>query len=369
MRTISLCIVLGAALVWSGVERSRGSFELAEQWFLDFLVANGREAFAKSVPAQSPEVVLVEFREEDKAEFESWPPTPLDYLLVLNRLVEHEPDVVVFADTLAWAGSGEEFIAQLRGALVKVPSVVLGFTLSSQPSAKSEELADFFASEMPFLAAEEGGVEGVPRFAGVGKVASRALRIAAQSGFSSIEGLDTGKGYVPLVATDGERLVPSLAVQAVSLSRRVPYAAQRLRLGAGARLSLGDEFIIPLENGGVLRPFEKLDVPRVNALELMTPDLGDASAETMRAMLGKHKVVVFGIPPGAAEHAKAIASALILPRVSRLPAALDWAYAALACGACAWLGRRGRAGAVLAALVVTATGLAVCLGVFQSTLA
>jgi hypothetical protein len=173
---------------------------------------------------------------------------------------------------------------------------------------------------------------------------------------------------VPFVASEGRRLVPSLASQAVTLYRQVPYAAQRLRFGRGARLSLGEEFIIPLREDGRLPLKEKPRVPVVNALDLMVPDLGDEPAREMQKTLGKGKVVVLGSGPEGMIHARAIATALAMPKVRRASVIVEWGLAAAACLFCLWQLRHRRMKALLAGAVAVIAGLGVSLLTFQSAL-
>lgn len=368
LRASILTVLLAATLGWFAFEQKRGRTHEPEQWFLDFLVANARETFSKSVPEESPDVVLVEFRETDKAEFSAWPPAPLDFIMVLKRLAEHEPAVVSIVEPLRWERADTEFVTQLRNALVPFPSVVLGFELAAEGAGMTEEQGDFSENEMPVLPSAEGDSRGIPSFVRIGMVPDWSLRIASQSGFSTLTGLKLPANVMPFVAHDGRRHVPSLAAQSVTLFRRVPYAEQRLRFGTGARLSLGDEFILPLNADGTFPLRDKPRVPAVNALDLMTPDLGDDAAKAVQTMLGKGKVVVMSAGGTGGPHARAIAGALAMPKVARIPAAMAWVFAGSMCLLCLWQLRHGRVKAVLSGVGFAIGGLVVCLLVFQSSL-
>lgn len=368
LRVILLTTLLAAVLGWFAYEQQQGRTQDAEQWFLDFLLANGQETFAKAAPAESPDVVLVEFLEKDKAEYSAWPPAPLDFLMVLKRLVEHEPQVVAVVDPLRWEQAQTEFVTQLRNALVPFPSVVMGFHLASEGSDMNQEQSKFAADEMPVFPQAEGGRQGAPKFSRVTQIPDWSLRIVSQAGFSSISGITPPKDGVHFVADDGKRLVPSLAVQVITLFHHVPYVAQRLRFGTGARLSLGDQFVIPLGDDGTFALSDTQAVPSVNALELMTPDLGDDTSRAVQTMLGKGKVIVLGNGPRSSLHARAIASALAMPRIVRAPASVDWSFAAVAGLFCFWQLRCRRVKALATGLVALIAGLAICLLVFQSSL-
>lgn len=368
-RAATLSLLIAASLIGLHLEQRRGGLHEAEQGFLDFLVANARSAFARQVPEQSPSVVLVEFREEDKAEFGAWPPAPLDYLMVLKRLQEHEPEVVAITEPLDWAQAEGEFLTQLRSAMVTFPSVVLGFALSSEGGAMTGDAADFAANEMPVLAAVGAGDGEVGTFSAVTRLPVAPLRIAAQTGFSLLQTkVPLPTEAVPVVAGDGSRLVPSLVAQVVTLFQHVPYAAQRLRLGTGARLSLGDELMVPLNADGTMTLASKPQVPRVNALELIAPDVGDETARLVRQALGRHKVVILGTSALAGPQARAVASALAMPQIARAPSAADWGFAAAGCLMSFWLLRCSRMKALVSGFAMLVGGMAVCMVAFQSSL-
>jgi hypothetical protein len=370
MRIAILALLLAAGLGWFAFEQKRGKLKEAEEGFLDFLVANARATLTKNAPEESPDVVLVEFREQEKAEYIAWPPAPLDYIMMLKTLATHDPPVLVIAEPLRWEQTEAEFVTPLREALTRFRWVVLGYHLASDATEATPEQKEFAANDMPELPPAEGEQQHVPKFSRVSKLSDWSLRIASEDGFSSLTGDATAakKDSVPFIATDGKRLVPSLEAQAVMLFRKSPYAAQRLRFGTGARLSLGDAFIIPLQNDGSLPVSDMPRVPVVNALELMVPDVDDETSNAVRASLGKGKVVVFGNGSNAMLHARAIATALAMPEVRRAPDTVMWSFAGAACLFCLWQLRFRRFGALVAGVAAFVVGLGVCLLVFQSSL-
>jgi len=371
VRAAVLTLLLGGVLVWYHLEQGQGKWKVAEQFFLDTLVANTRDTFIREMPATSPDVVLVEFREEEKAEFASWPPAPLDYIMVLKRLAEHQPEVVAVAEALRWDAPGTQFVGELRQAVLPFPSFVLGFNLAATPGEMLPDVAAFVAEEMPVLAGSDGDVHKAPVYNRVTTLPDKSVRIAGQLGFLSLEG-DPGDGVL-FAATDGQKLVPSFAAQVTGAFRHAPFAGQRLRFGSGARLSLGDEHVIPLDRRGSMELEDRPEVPRINALELMTPDVGDEEGRLTRSVLGKGKVVVMATvsstgPPLGMQQARAVAQALAMPSLHRLDRLVDWAAALGAAILAFWQLRYQRLGALVFGFAVFVAGLATSLLVFQSSL-
>lgn len=366
-RAIILCLLILCSMGWFIAQPSR--YQQFEQGFFDFLVANAVDVFKKDAPSESQEVVLLEFREEDKAEYGGWPPTPLDYIMILKRLGEFEPAVISIVEPLRWDAAQSEFVAPLRTALLPFSSVVVGFRAGTDSGEMTKEQGDFMASEMPVLPFPEGRDQEAPQFARVTALSDYSLRVAVQAGFSGVEGLHLPEDTVPLVARHGSRVVPSLAAQAVILYRHMPYAEQRLRFGTGARLSLGSDFVIPLNSDGSYSLAPTPKVPAVNALELTVPDLGDDASREVRARLGKGKIIVLGNGPDSMTHARTIASLLAIPKVLRVPQYADGAFAAAAFLLAFWQLRFGRVKALMVGLGLMGCGMMVVMLPFQSALA
>lgn len=366
LRAILLTLLLGGALLYYRHEEARGRFQEAEQWFLDFLVANARDTFTSKQSSQSNDVVIVEFRESEKEEFSAWPPAPLDYIMALKQIAPHEPEVVAFATPMKWSGAQVQFINQLRDRLVNVPSVVFAFELLPDAKKADADETDFFTHSLPTLGESEGGRGPALQFFSVTAIPDNALRPAAHFGFAVAATSDE----VPMVATDGKRLVPSLAAQALTLFRHAPHSEQRLRFGNGARLSLGERFVVPLNDAGALRLNARVAVPKMNALELLTPDMGDETGQRIRGQLGKHKAIVFTLSASEAgsDQARALAQSLLLPSVSRAGNFVMWTAVALVCLLGCWQLRRQRLGALVFGFIVMIMLLLTHLLVFQVAL-
>lgn len=370
-RTITLFILLAGALSAFNLAEKKGRLQETKQWFLDFLVANSRDKMEVRVTEDVKDVVLVQFNEKDRDEYSAWPPAPLDYIIAMKRLHAHEPEVLAIVEPLRWDNADTQFVTQLRQTMVSFPYVVLGFDISSEGAGMSVENGDFASNEMPALKCNDDGSKNVLVFTRITSVPDKGLRIAVQSGFTQMAHptIVGNASRVPFVAFDGRHLVPSLAAQVVTLFQHVPYASQRIAFGAGARLSLGDEHMVPLDSTGALILDDKLKVPTVNALDLMSPDIGDADSNRIRNTLGHKKIIVISMSNRGDIQARAIAQALGVPPLQRKPVMWDWGAAALACLIGFWQLQYRRIGAVAIGLLFVLASLIASLLVFQSSLA
>lgn len=369
-RVIVLAILL-ALLAGAYVElQKRGEVRVAEQWFLGFLVANGREKLESGLPEVSEDVVLVKFDEKDREEFGGWPPVTLDWLMVMKRLEAFSPEVVGVVEPLKWEGAAAgEFVRPLREAMLPFPSVVMGFELLAEEGEMGEEAKVFIEEGMPVVRGAKVAAQVVVA-AGVGRVPDRALRLGIQHGFSSFLGWEQVEGRELLVAGMGEWLVPSFAAQVVTLYRRAPFATMRWSFGAGAHLSLADEYVVPLTPRGELRVGSKLVVPVVDALDLLLPDLGDDGSKELARVMGEGKVVILAMDEvSGMKQARVVATGLGLPELQRAERNVEWALAVLAALWCLYrLVWKGRFGVLLHVVLLIALGVGLSIGLFQTQL-
>jgi hypothetical protein len=365
-RPIMLAAVLGASLAGALLAKGGAGWNAAEGWFLDFLVANARDRFEKEdlVPAEN--VVFVGFSEHDKAEFSAWPPAPIDYIMALRKIRPHEPDVIAFGDVLKWNQESVQFIEELQQTLVGFSQVALAFGANTGVTAESGLVSE--DKEVPVIASVDGDLSSAPKLSRL-VFPDERLSTQMQLGFVATQ-VDRPDDVPPLlVARADASLVPSLATQMIALESHAPYVSQRLRFGTGAGLYLGGERFIPLAPDGTARPRLKGDLTRVSALDLLTPELGDAASQALSDKLGKNKLVILGISPSPGEtHARIAAWALALPRLKLAPDYVPWVATLIAVLLAAWQLRFGRWGAMVFGLCALAALLGTALLVFQSSL-
>ncbi len=365
-RPVMLAIVLAAAVTCALLARGGTRWNDAEGWFLDFLVANVRDRFEKEDLTPAEEVVYVGFNETDKAEFSAWPPAPIDYIMALRKIKPHEPAVIAFGDVLKWDQSGTQFIDELQQSLVGFNQVALAFAATTGATSESGYVNE--DKEVPNIASVEGDISASPKLSRLIFPDAR-LSTQMQLGFVATRLDQPGDAPPLLVARADDSLVPSLAAQMIALQSHAPYVSQRLRFGVGAGLYLGGERFVPLSPDGTAQPRLKGDVARVSALDLLTPELGDAASEALAGKLGKNRLVILGTSPSPAEtHARVAAWALALPRLRLAPDYVCWLATVIAGLVVFWQLRFGRWGAAIFGMGAIAVLLGTALAVFQSSL-
>jgi len=333
IRVPVLLILLTALAWWLHGEQQSGRFRQVDETFLDFLLANTRDEL-KPDPAKASEVVFITLREQDKAEYEAWPPLPIDYQMILKALVASEPSTLAITEPLHWPEPKPPFLDQLAESLLLSPSVVLSAGAATDGSADGAVLA-FAKDKLPLIARVQG-VEGLlPVVVNVPAKPEPALLRQADVGLSV-----PGKSAVAMRV--GESVVPSVDLQILVHATRTPFSRVRLNTGPGAGLHLGDEIFVPLSRE-VSLPLGPTPVGELNAVDLITASVTGEDAEVAKT-LGKNKIVIIGQGDDATrQRVQSMAAALSLPRLrvlSFIEQVAAWSVAGLLAVSLLWLPRR-----------------------------
>lgn len=320
-RFLFLIALLISLAWWLHGEHESGRFRVVDERFLDVLLASTRDDF-KPDPAKAGDVVFVSLNEADKAEYEAWPPLPIDYQMILKALAPSEPRVLVFAEPLHWAEPKPPFVAQLPESWLKIPSVILSAQGVTEGTAGA---AAAFAQEHLPVIGQVQGVDGLlPVLTDLSVRPDPALLRQADVGV-----ILAGKGAI--AARSGESTVPSLELQTMVHATRTPFSSVRLNTGPGAGLHLGDEIFVPLTHEVAL-PSGEAAVPEINALDLITASVTGEDTELLKT-LGREKVLVLGLGNAATrQRVQSLAAALSLPRLRVLSAVeqfIAWGVAGL----------------------------------------
>ncbi len=317
IRSTTLLALLTSLAWWLHGEQSNGRFRQVDETFLDFLLANTRDDLQPD-PAKLDRVVLVSLRESDRAEYAAWPPAPLDYHMILKALASHVPEALLITEPLTWSEPKPQFITELGDSLAPLPHVILG--TKSSPTAGD---TSFAKDRLSIIANLTNTTSLLPTLGSIDQ--SPEPSIARQC----------DAGLVTPTPSVGQRfqsgVAPSVEVQTISHAMRVPFAQQRIHLGPGAGLHLGDDFFLPLNNDGTF-PKTAVTVPEINALDLMTPGVTADDSDPTKS-LGKGKIIVLGMSDDLTrQRAAIIATALAMPRLqilSWIGQIIAWAVAAL----------------------------------------
>lgn len=377
LRFIFVCACLGMAGWYLEKEQRAGRFQRVDELFLDLLVANARERLSAPADAsQDSKVVFVALREDQRSEYASWPPPPLDWQTLLKGLRTYEPSALVIATPLGWGKPAPDFIPAVGEALLPFTHVIQAVeALPSAESPKSPPSLGDLEVRLPPFQKVDGESEAVPQVASLASVPEPSLCTAGELGLV-LSGPGAAAQPLPYALRLGDSLVPSLLAQTLARLTASPYAWHRIRLGPGAGAYLREGRFVPLRPDGRLETLADVSVPVVNALDLMTGTLADTLTPEARSALGRNKVVVVGLEPSSPEairsawlHAQALEQVLRLPKLHKLGQIAEWCTWGMAALAAVWIVMRvRRARAVRAGLALIFMAFVCSFIAFQSSL-
>lgn len=362
-------------------EQAEGRLRQVDEAFLDFLVANSRDRFEQlpeEVATPPHPVVKVVLKRSEAAEYSDWPPQPLDWQMLLKGLQPFEPSVLVITTPLSWGHPPPDFVPAVAEALLPFPSVVLAAeamaTESASPDGGTPSTAFLGDLEgtLPRFERTSGAKDAATRLASIITPPSDGLRRSGEVGLIIPE----EEGSALAVVGSGGVWLPTLPVQALARHSKTPYVSSRIRLGPGAGLYFSQGLYVPLTHEGRMLTPKVIEIPEVNALNLITDGFAQILSEEEKEILGKGKVIFVGLKDDLAQtlgeldrQALAVASALSNPRiheVSPLGQRVIWGIAGLLALGLGAMGRRAKA--LRWGLITAFLAFAIGFVAFQSSL-
>ncbi len=369
-RLIFLLICLALTGWTLDQQQQSGRFQEVDEGFLDFLVANGRERLTQLRADADSQVAFIALNEQDRAEYETWPPSPLDWQTLLNGLRAHEPSVVLIATPLNWGRPSPEFVPAVASALLPYSSVVMGIetTLTSPDAPKSPAFLGDLGESLPRFEHVRGEFLALPRLSSLISAPDASLRGLGELGLMATR-REENQPLLPYALDEEEGMIASVLAQTLARWSRTPFSRHRLRLGPGAGAYLEGGVFVPLEPTGDFKVNLDRKLPSVNALHLMMGNLADGTTEEDKQSLGQGKIIVIGVdqPSQGDEgqlgrlYARALDQIMALPRLQRLTTEQQWIAWGLATLGAAWIvisGRRQQAlwkglGLIFGALILS----------------
>tara|TARA_B000000565_G_scaffold207335_1_gene160727 strand:- start:127 stop:1368 length:1242 start_codon:yes stop_codon:yes gene_type:complete len=284
---IALCIL---SLFLVERENNQENFLSLESSYVNWLIDT------KKQKKYSPSITLLTLDDSEESVIQDWPPSPLDYAVILNNLKTHNPKLVAIEPSLEFPNGSEGLIETLRTACLSfnqeslLLSAICQMDQSFDPASEKGE--NFFDS----ILTVNGNTDKVPEFTKINsfpdqRFAAMGLPIA----FTSIDLSDydqDGNNYTfPLIARIGKKIVPSFVLKAIMLENNIK--ANQVIINLGNEIKLGDKKIIPIDDTGrvIIYPAlqGELSKERINLLTVPTIELD----EKKRSLL-KNNVLLIG---------------------------------------------------------------------------
>jgi CHASE2 domain-containing sensor protein len=381
LRLLTAIIVLGA--IGSGLYHVQQSGQLLEidHHFEDFLIANSRSHFDLSKVTPADSVLTIAIHQDEAAEYESWPPSPLEWRMILDEVQKWQPELLVITEPLQWTESQPEFLGALERSLQQFPSVVLGVeALLVSPAVSTDPPTVPFWGELRDQIPHYPSVKNttathrLPRLQSLLQAPERSLRPNAELGIiANAAAAEEGHpiAFTSFSADDSIHFHPTLLSQALTRVTRSPYSGQRLRLGTGAGLHLARGHFFPLNPDGTFDlPQDLSAIPQINALDLLTGTHAGTLSRQQLDAIASVKHVFIGIKKSTTDssleqQALTLAHFLSLPQPQRLQFQSQWIIWAGSAILSVFLVSRGKSLTLAILLIFTALTLSYLM--FEST--
>ncbi|MEM8954837.1 MAG: CHASE2 domain-containing protein [Verrucomicrobiota bacterium] len=269
--TIFLILALFAAFLL-GWQQSDGAFARADRAFLSWLQANsGQTVPSTSINKNPRPVVFVRLADEERATFEDWPLTRLDYAVILSNLRKKDPALVAIAPALYWPQFDEFGTGLLKTHIDALPAVVLGHRLAMGTPPPN------LPPNLTPLTKTDGDLAGLPTFSSIELGPEPGLFDVADTGFTHPALLSMPGDQattVALVAKLDDQVYPSLPLLIIANAIDATPNDIDVRISDFSRVRI-KSLTLPIDaNGG----FNLDTAPTVINLDAET--LIDASQQT-----------------------------------------------------------------------------------------
>jgi CHASE2 domain len=338
-------------------------FEKLEENFLRWLLRNAQPPKA-TIPLTVVEIGRDRFSPNQKVSSEESAEaflhgggaaiSPLEHALFLQSVLEFQPTVVAFETILKWRERDKDQEQVFLDQAMRVPKLLLGAELTNTPDSDQPPL------ESPAFSRVTGNRSNLVEFSGVGRQPNEDMRLISTLGFINLPEEIADDLHVPLLFRYRGEVIPSFALEALLLARRI--TPDEVKIELPSHIILPDGGKIPIRSDGTLliNLLAAKNIRRLalNQLLLAAQQRGQGGTTTAHLEDMRDHIVLARTPANPlappdvfATTIATLQSNMYLRRVNRL---FDFGFLGLAVVAAAFVGKIGRAYLLLGAIVLSA---------------
>jgi hypothetical protein len=283
-----LCVVIISLI---RREENNGAFSNFNRGYINWLIDT------KKVKAKPPSVTLLRISDSENSIFQEWPPSPIDYAIILKNLKEYKTKLVAIEPSMSWNNAGEGLLETLRTASLKYNKgeLLMGavFQMDESVFESNDKLIDLLNP----ISNISGDIKRIPEFTMIDPLPDRRLTsIGIPFGFTSIDMAEQDKMNnplkVPLLARIKEAIVPSFALRAIMMEQDMNSNDVTIHLGDKIAFSNGTT--IPIDSQGSFEAFtgSRPDINKedINILSLPQEDLDESQLSSL-----SNRIILVGI--------------------------------------------------------------------------
>ncbi len=272
-------------------EENNGAFSNFNRGYINWLIDT------KKVKAKPPSVTLLRISDSESSIFQEWPPSPIDYAIILKNLKEYKAKLVAIEPSMSWNNAGEGLLETLRTASLKYNKGELLMGAVFQMDQSVFESNDQLINLLNPISNISGDIKRIPEFTMIDPLPDRRLTsIGIPFGFTSIDMAEQDKMNnplkVPLLARIKEAIVPSFALRAIMMEQDMNSNDVTIHLGDKIAFSNGTT--IPIDSQGSFEAFtgSRPDINKedINILSLPQEELDESQLRSL-----SNRIILVGI--------------------------------------------------------------------------
>lgn len=272
-------------------EENNGAFSNFNRGYINWLIDT------KKVKAKPPSVTLLRISDSESSIFQEWPPSPIDYAIILKNLKEYKTKLVAIEPSMSWNNAGEGLLETLRTASLKYNKGELLMGAVFQMDQSVFESNDQLINLLNPISNISGDIKRIPEFTMIDPLPDRRLTsIGIPFGFTSIDMAEQDKMNnplkVPLLARIKEAIVPSFALRAIMMEQDMNSNDVTIHLGDKIAFSNGTT--IPIDSQGSFEAFtgSRPDINKedINILSLPQEELDESQLRSL-----SNRIILVGI--------------------------------------------------------------------------
>jgi len=225
-------------------------------------------------------VTLLTLDDSEESVIQDWPPSPLDYAVILNNLKQYDPKLIAIEPSLEFLGQEEGLIETLRTACLAFNQQSLLLSAVCQMDRSIDPTIEKGENFFDIIDSVNGETTNIPEFTRINSLPNQ--RFAAMGlpiAFTRIDladnNNDEGIYKFPLIARIGDKIVPSFVLKAIMLDFNIK--ADQVIINIGDNIKLGNRKTIPIDNRGHVQIYpalqEDLSIEKINLLTVPPDEL------------------------------------------------------------------------------------------------
>ena len=240
-------------------------------------------------------VTLLTLDDSEESVIQDWPPSPLDYAVILNNLKQYDPKLIAIEPSLEFLGQEEGLIETLRTACLAFNQQSLLLSAVCQMDRSIDPTIEKGENFFDIIDSVNGDTTNIPEFTRINSLPNQ--RFAAMGlpiAFTRIDladnNNDEGIYKFPLIARIGDKIVPSFVLKAIMLDFNIK--ADQVIINIGDNIKLGNRKTIPIDNRGHVQIYpalqEDLSIEKIN---LLTVPPGELDGK-YKSLLGNRIILI-----------------------------------------------------------------------------